>query len=45
MTHLGHLYEVGLGVPKDYRQARQWYEKGAAAGDEAAQQGLKRLPK
>jgi uncharacterized protein len=45
MTHLGHLYEAGLGVPKDYRQARQWYEKGAAAGDEAAQQGLKGLPK
>jgi TPR repeat protein len=34
-----------LGVPKDYRQARQWYEKAAAAGDEQAQNALKKLPR
>jgi TPR repeat protein len=30
------LYEEGHGVPQDYQKALEWYEKGAAAGDEAA---------
>ena len=30
---LGHLYETGHGVPRDYRKARALYEKSAAAGD------------
>ena len=28
----GGAYEKGRGVPRDYGQARQWYEKAAAAG-------------
>ena len=30
MTSLGRLYENGLGVPRDYGKAREWYEKAAA---------------
>ena len=34
---LGLRYEKGHGVPQDYDQARQWYEKAAAQGDALAQ--------
>ena len=27
---LGYMYEHGLGVPQDLKQARAWYEKAAA---------------
>ena len=30
--NLGVLYANGQGVPEDYVQARQWYEKAAAQG-------------
>lgn len=33
MLSLGHIYGEGKGVPKDYGQARQWYEKAAASSD------------
>ncbi|MGH7181803.1 MAG: trypsin-like peptidase domain-containing protein, partial [Nitrospiraceae bacterium] len=31
-VQLGQLYANGQGVPQDYAQARQWYEKAAAQG-------------
>jgi TPR repeat protein len=43
MTNLGILYEYGRGVPKDYQKAKEWYEKGAAAGDERAKDLLRAL--
>ena len=33
MRKLGFMYDRGIGVPKDYVMARQWYEKAAAGGD------------
>jgi len=40
MNGLGYLYQHGLGVAQDYQQARQWFEKGAAAGDANAMDNL-----
>ena len=37
---LGWMYEWGEGVPKDYMQARLWYEKAAAQGFAPAQTNL-----
>src|SRR5262245_39856094 len=37
---LGWMYEWGEGVPKDYMQARVWYEKAAAQGFAPAQTNL-----
>ena len=37
---LGRLYDRGQGVPQDYAQARQWYEKAAAQGNKIAQTNL-----
>jgi putative ABC transport system ATP-binding protein len=37
---LGLLYSKGDGVPQDYVQARQWYEKAAAQGKAIAQVSL-----
>ena len=36
----GVMYHNGQGVPQDYAQARQWYEKAAAQGHEQAQSNL-----
>jgi TPR repeat protein len=36
MASQGDLYFFGEGVPQDYRKAREWYEKGAAAGSSRA---------
>lgn len=36
----GVQYHNGLGVPRDYVQARQWYEKSAAQGNAFAQANL-----
>ena len=33
------LYESGLGVAQDFTKAREWYLKGAAAGDGYGQRG------
>ena len=37
---LGNLYQMGNGVPQDYVQAVQWYEKAAAQGNPFAQTAL-----
>ncbi|MEI8015182.1 MAG: tetratricopeptide repeat protein [Nitrospira sp.] len=37
---LGNLYHMGNGVPQDYVQARQWYERAAAQGHAVAQGNL-----
>ena len=39
-VNLGVLYNNGEGVKQDYTQARQWYEKAAAAGDAGAMVNL-----
>ena len=36
-VNIGGLYRDGQGVPQDYAQARQWYEKAAAHGNAMAQ--------
>jgi TPR repeat protein len=43
MANLGALYFDGHGVPKDYAQARIWYAKAAAAGNEPAIAMVKRI--
>ena len=35
--NLGYLYANGQGVPRDFVQARYWYEKAAAQGQADAQ--------
>jgi TPR repeat protein len=37
---LGQLYDEGTGVPKDYRQAMEWFEKAAKQGHVGAQINL-----
>src|SRR5438105_9430600 len=39
-VNLGLLYAKGEGVPKDFAQARQWYEKAATQGNAQAQVNL-----
>jgi TPR repeat protein len=39
----GMAYHDGQGVAQDYQQARQWFEKAAAAGDEFAKKQLQAL--
>jgi TPR repeat protein len=39
-NNLGVLYYNGQGVPQDYVQARQWFEKAAAQGEANAQNSL-----
>ena len=39
-ARLGLLCDIGLSVPQDYVQARQWYEKAAAQGEGGAQVNL-----
>jgi hypothetical protein len=34
---LGQLYDEGTGVPKDYGQAKEWFEKAAKQGHVGAQ--------
>ena len=41
--NLGILYADGLGVPRDRAEARKWFEKAAASGNEAAVARLARL--
>ena len=33
MFSIGNLYENGMGVPKDFAQAAEWYRKAAEEGD------------
>ena len=37
---LGYAYEIGQGVPQDYRQAAAWYRKATDQGDANAQHSL-----
>jgi TPR repeat protein len=37
---LGQLYDEGTGVPKDYGQAKEWFEKAAKQGHVGAQINL-----
>ncbi|MCW8957341.1 MAG: hypothetical protein OQL09_10695, partial [Gammaproteobacteria bacterium] len=37
---LGSMYETGQGVEKDEKQAREWYQKSAAKGHQAARDRL-----
>lgn len=37
---LGHMYDKGLGVPRDYHKAIEWYRKAAEQKDPAAQYHL-----
>ena len=37
---LGQLYDQGLGVPRDFKKAAEWYAKGAAQGDPHSQFAL-----
>jgi TPR repeat protein len=41
--HLGVMYESGLGVPPDYRRARELYEQAARHGEFLAAVSLARL--
>jgi len=43
MTDVGVLYEGGLGVKRDYKQAAAWYEKAAQLGFVLAQFDLANL--
>ena len=43
MNGLGVLYQNGEGVAKDHGKAREWFEKGAAAGEGYAMNNLGRL--
>ena len=43
MNDLGDHYFSGSGVPKDYAEARKWYEKAAAAGNADAMNNLGNL--
>lgn len=36
-NYLGVQYYLGLGVPRDWQQALQWYDKAAKQGDPGAQ--------
>lgn len=36
-NYLGVHYYLGLGVPRDWQQALQWYDKAAKQGDPGAQ--------
>jgi len=40
---IGRIYEEGLGVEPDLKQARLYYETGAACGDGSAEKALRRL--
>jgi Transposase IS116/IS110/IS902 family/Sel1 repeat len=43
MVNLGLLYQNGLGVPRDYATAREWFEKAADKGDARATAYLEKL--
>ena len=39
-NRLGTLYYLGLGAPRDYRRAADWFERAALAGNAYAQRNL-----
>lgn len=42
---LGEMYEIGYGVPRDYKEAAKWYKKAAEQGDTEAKKALLELEK
>ena len=38
--NLGVMYDTGVGVPQDYKEAVKWYTKAAEQGDVDAQNNL-----
>lgn len=42
--NLGFKYESGIDVPRDFQQARYWYELSAKQGNHSAQNNLNRPP-
>jgi uncharacterized protein len=42
-SNMGIMYEDGLGVAKDYREAAQWYSAAAGHGDSRGQYNLATL--
>jgi TPR repeat protein len=43
MVRLGEMYDPGRGVPRDLRQAREWYARAATRGLARAREALARL--
>jgi TPR repeat protein len=43
MCNIGLMYKNGIGVAKDSRLARQWYERADAAGCKDASKALAEL--
>jgi len=41
--NLGLMYELGRGVARDAAEAKRWYERAAAKGDEDAKARLRAL--
>jgi len=39
-SYLGHMYEFGIGVPRDCAEALKWYRLAADQGDANAQNSL-----
>ena len=40
IAKVGYFYEKGMGVPKDYTKAKEWYIKGARLGNGYSQERL-----
>ncbi|HSG80937.1 MAG TPA: hypothetical protein VLC48_01700, partial [Gemmatimonadota bacterium] len=40
---LGGIYDYGLGVPRDFGEAKEWYRKAAEQGHEEARLRLRWL--
>ena len=41
--HMGYMYEKGIGVKQDMKEAVKWYRKAARRGDKMAKNHLKKL--
>ncbi len=41
--HLGEMYYLGQGIPRNYHEARKWYGKAAERGYAAAQYNLAQM--
>jgi len=40
---IGHMYEYGESVPRDYAAALSWYQLAAGTRDTAAEAGVQRV--
>jgi len=43
--NLGHMYELGNGVPMNLEEALRWYQLAARQGNENARMAARRLQK